>query len=76
MKENHKETRAEAMHRLIAEGRWDQATEYRHQVREQLRARGTTKRQARDVAWKMMLEQFPPLGSGREPARSADRTRM
>lgn len=67
MKDIPKETRAEAMHRLIAEGRWEQATQFRHQVREQLRARGTTKRQARDVAWSMMLKQFPPLGPGRKP---------
>ena len=67
MRDTHKETRAEATHRLIAEGRWEEATQFRQEVREQLRARGTTKRQARDVAWKMMLEQFPPFGPGKEP---------
>ena len=58
------ETRAEAMHRLQREGRWEEASAYRQEVRKQQRVQGKTKAKAGQIAWQMMAERFPPLGAG------------
>jgi len=57
------ETRAEAMHRLQREGRWEEASAYRQEVRKQQRAAGKTKAKAGQIAWQMMAERFLPLGA-------------
>lgn len=47
--------------RLRAEGRWDDANEFREAERKRLRAAGRTRQQAREESWESMLERFPPL---------------
>jgi len=82
MKPTRNETRAEATHRLQREGRSDEATEYRREIRRQERAKGKGKAEAGEIAWRMMMERFPPLapeiqsgkpgGPNREPAAGSD----
>ena len=56
-----KESRIEATDRLRREKRWDEASQYRDEVRKRLRDEGKSRQEASDEAWDAMLEQFPPL---------------
>jgi hypothetical protein len=67
-----RETKAEAMHRLQREGRWEQASAYRQEVRQQQRAQGHTKAEARDAAWAAMLKEFPPLEADGEASKHVE----
>lgn len=55
------ETKAETTSRLRNEGRWDDACRFREQARERLKAEGKTRKEAREEAWQLMAEEFPPL---------------
>ena len=70
------ETRIELTERLRREGRAAEADRYRNQVRERLRAAGSTRREARDAAWEATRAAFPPLSPASVPeppgAESAD----
>jgi len=55
------ESRIAATDRLRREGRWDEASIYRDQVRKRLRGEGIDRTEAGDRAWQEMLEKYPPL---------------
>ena len=46
--------------RLLAEGRWNAASEFRQEGRMRLRAAGLNRREAREESWEAMLEKYPP----------------
>lgn len=54
------ETRIEMLDRLRLEGREKDATCYRNQVREQLRAAGKARKEAREASWDALRAAFPP----------------
>ena len=53
------ESRIAATHRLQREGRWDEASAYRDEVRCQSRTSGLTRKQANEKAWECMIAEFP-----------------
>ena len=55
------ETKIELTRRWRHEGRLEEASHYRETIREQLRAQGKTRREAREEAWKAARLTFPPL---------------
>lgn len=65
------ESKIEATKRLQREGRWEEASAYRCEVRKQQRAQGKTKAEAGEIAWRMTIEKYPPLGAEQE-AEGAD----
>ncbi len=46
--------------RLMDEGRWDEASAFRDEVRRALRIQGKTRREAGEKAWEAVSERFPP----------------
>ncbi len=56
------ETRAQASNRWVREGRRWETDTFRKDVIRQCRARGMTKEEASDHAWKACFAQFPPPG--------------
>jgi hypothetical protein len=55
------ESQIVATDRLRSEGRWEEASLYRDQMRKQLRAEGKTKAEAKEASWAMMLAKYPPI---------------
>ena len=55
------ESKIEATDRLRQEGRWEDASSFRDQVRQEMKAGGATRNEANEQAWIRMLERFPPL---------------
>ncbi len=55
------ESKIVATERLRREGRWEEASAYRDQVRKELRAQGKPREEAAEAAWEAMLEKYPPL---------------
>ena len=55
------ESKIELTDRLRREGRDEEASPYRNQVREQLRAEGKTRKEAMEGAWEATRVAFPPL---------------
>ncbi len=55
------ESKIEATDRLRRENRWDEASRYRDEVREQLRANGVPSSEASKQAWEAMCITFPPI---------------
>jgi len=55
------ESRSAATNRLHREGRWEEASIYRDNVRRELRAQKVPRTEANDRAWTAMIENFPPL---------------
>jgi hypothetical protein len=55
------EPKAAIMARLKAAALWGEASEYRREVRESLRANGRTRKQARLEAWVLMAAKYPKL---------------
>jgi len=53
--------------RLRREGRWEEASAYRDQVRKELRSQGKPRKEAAERAWDTMMAKFPPLAPP-EPA--------
>ena len=62
------ESRISATDRLRREGRWEEASLYRDEIRKQLKAEGRSRADANDAAWHAMLLKYPPL----EPAQNDD----
>ena len=55
------ESRIAATHRLQSEGRWDEASSFRDEVRRELRDKGLSRKAANEQAWPKMIEKFPPV---------------
>jgi hypothetical protein len=55
------ESKITATDRLRKEGRWEEASLWRDDMRKQLRAEGHTKAKANEASWQAMTEAFPPL---------------
>ena len=55
------ESKVVATHRLRREGRWEDASEYRDEVRKQLQSEGKKRQEANEGAWEAMLEKYPPV---------------
>lgn len=66
-----KESRIVATERLRAEGRWDEASAYRDEVRRSLKAEKKSRAEANDDAWEAMLSKYPPLPAPDPPPRIA-----
>ena len=66
------ESKIIATHRLQREGRWDEATAYRDEVRTVEKAESKTRTEAKEVAWTAMLEKLPPLESQAEAGQADD----
>jgi hypothetical protein len=63
-----KESKIHATERLRQEGRWDEASAYRDEVRGRLRSEGMPKSEADEAAWEAMIERYAPiLASEAEP---------
>jgi hypothetical protein len=60
-----KESKIHATERLRREGRWDEASAFRDNVRKRLRADGKPKSEANDLAWEAMIDKYQPLGCSR-----------
>jgi len=52
------------------EGREEEASRYRDEVREQLRAEGKSKAEAREMSWERAREKYPPLPPAENPPES------
>lgn len=50
--------------RLRREGRWKQASEFRERERQRLRDEGLARNEAKEEAWRLMAERFPPVPEG------------
>jgi hypothetical protein len=50
------EDKPHATRRLQREGRWEEASKFRRQVRSELRSMGTPKDEANEEAWRVMIE--------------------
>ena len=57
------ESKITATDRLRREGRWEEASLWRDDMRKQLRAEGHTKAKANEASWQAMIEAFPPLST-------------
>ena len=55
------ESKINATDRLRREGRWDEASRFRDEVKQQLRAEGKSRQEANDAAWAAMLAKYQPL---------------
>jgi hypothetical protein len=55
------ESRIKATDRLRREGRWDEATTYRDEMRRQFKREGKSREEAVKASWQAMLEKYPPL---------------
>ena len=67
------ESKIDATDRLRREGRWEEASAYRDEVRKRLRAEGKPKAEAVDASWEAMVEKYPPLEPD-EPESTLDPT--
>ena len=56
------ESKIQATHRLQKNGRWNQASLYRERERNRLRDAGWKRADAREEAWRLMIERFQPGG--------------
>jgi hypothetical protein len=54
------ESKITATERLREEGRWDDASKFREEVRRRLKAEGISRSQANEQSWTEMLAAFPP----------------
>lgn len=54
------ESKIEATERLRREGRWDKASQFRDEQRIRLKEQGFSSTDAKEKAWELMLEAFPP----------------
>ena len=54
------ESKIQATHRLQKNGRWNQASLYRERERNRLRDAGWKRADAREEAWRLMIERFQP----------------
>lgn len=54
------ESKIELTDRLRREGRWSEASQFRHKIIKACRSRGLTKAAAREHAWKETAKAFPP----------------
>ena len=54
------ESKIAATHRLQRNGRWDQASLFRERERNRLRSEGWKRADAREEAWRLMIERFQP----------------
>jgi len=66
------ESKIAATHRLQREGRWDEASQYRDEVRQRLRAEGKKRDEAVDEAWAAMVEKYPPSEEPDVPNENTD----
>lgn len=57
------ESKVEATDRLRREGRWPEASKFREDTRQKLRAEGMPKAEVNEAAWLAMIQAFPPLDS-------------
>lgn len=55
------EGKAAATNRLRKEGRWDEASAYKDQVRAELKREGMKAEEAKEESWRRMIEASPPL---------------
>ena len=55
------ESKINATDRLRREGRWEEASQFRDQVKQQLRTEGKSRQEANDAAWAAMIAKYPPL---------------
>jgi hypothetical protein len=55
------ESKIQLIERWRREGRTEEVTHYRDEVREQLRAQGKTRKEAREASWQAARAAFPPL---------------
>jgi hypothetical protein len=67
MAEKMTESWGAAMDRLRREGRFEEASAFRDEVRQRLRDEGATRREASVGAWKEMLEKYRPLAPAAVP---------
>ena len=65
------ESKIELVERWRREGRAEETTHYREEVREQLRAQGKTRREAREGSWEAARAAFPPLPPAENPPEPA-----
>ncbi len=56
-----KESKIAATDRLRREDRWEEAQQYRDEIRKKLLADGMKRAQARDASWETMLEKYPRI---------------
>jgi hypothetical protein len=56
-----------AMEQLRLQGKWDEASAYRNEVRMRLRTEGMSRAEAKEAAWVAMVDRYPPRSTG-EPA--------
>ena len=61
------ESKIELTHRLEREGRWEEASLFRDQVRQRLKREGKTRQEANEGAWQAMAERYPPIPECRLP---------
>ncbi|HUE71420.1 MAG TPA: hypothetical protein VMP01_11100 [Pirellulaceae bacterium] len=67
------ESKIAATDRLRKEGRWDEASRFRDDVRKKLREEGLARNEASEKAWQSMLDKFPP---NQEPANTRSLPRL
>jgi hypothetical protein len=61
------ESKVEITKRLQTEGRWDEASRYRDEVRQKFRTEDATRAEANERAWEAMAEKYPPNRDLQEP---------
>jgi hypothetical protein len=61
------ESKVEITKRLQTEGRWDEASRHRDEVRQKFRTEGATRAEANERAWEAMAEKYPPNRDPQEP---------
>ena len=66
------ETKIDLTNRLMREGRWVAACEFRDRVRREQREAGKKRSEANDEAWRLMALEFPPLVPGSEHTADGD----
>ena len=72
MKNTEPIDKAGAWHRLNREDRLDAFNTRREQIRSELKAKGTKRKQAAHEAWRLALDEFPPLPVEETPADDQD----
>ena len=71
------ESKIAATERLRREGRWDEASQHRDEIRRQLRADGKSKIEAGEAAWQAMIQEFPPkLAESKDASADQDDTEL
>lgn len=64
------ESKIQLIDRWRREGRTDEVTRYREEVRERLRAEGKSRQQAKEESWQAARAAFPPLPPAKDQAVS------